>query len=506
MMNKYFKLFGFIFGLWLTNPLFAQSDFLQNKILPVEEMQADFKFLRKILEETHPGLYRYFPRAAMQFRMDSIAGLLTQTRTFYEYYRILSSLMADIRCAHTYILPKKAFEKFYLDEIKTFPFSMILAENQFFITLNGTLDTQVKVGFEVLAINGQRMDLIRQTLFKYLWGDGYIQTSKVKTISEGYFPFFYYLWIEQPEEFTLTLKNLQGEILEVKAPAQTWSETSKNFTTNPVNQELLKIYAPKTKKNQKKPWRLEFLSGTKTALLTIRNFGGGRNESEAKQKIQDFMNTCMQKLKAQKSENLIIDLRYNGGGWDIQGIELLSFLIKKPTICYRRLHSITDSSEFFRFADLSPEDLRNVKEELQPESDGTFSIKEAFSEQLKIQQPKPNRFQGKIYFLMNGGSASAASEFLAVAHSNHLGVFVGEESGGAYEGGNGGSFLHFELPYSKMYVGTPLLYYDNAVDSPLQKGRGTLPNYQVSINLTDLLQGIDTQLNFVLQLINKQNK
>ena len=504
-MNKVFPIFSFIILLFLAKSISAQTDSLQNKILKVEELKADFNFLRKILEETHPGLYRYTPKQQMHSRMDSIAGLLDKDMPFYDFYRILSALIADIRCAHTYILPKKAFQKFHTDEVKTFPFSVQVIGDQFFVVLNGTLDAHVKVGFELLAINGRKIDPIKQQIFRYLWADGYIQSSKTKTISEGYFPLFYYLYLEQPKEFVLTLKNLQGEIMEVKTPAQTWGETSKNFTKNPVNQKLLKIYQPKNKKDKHKPWRLEFLSEPKTALLKLRNFGGGNDEDQARKKMHDFMNDCMKKLHSKKTENLIIDLRYNGGGWDIQGVELFTFLANEPARYYNRLHAIADSSEFLRFSDLSPEDLKNIKKELKPEPDGTFSVKEEFSEQLKLQNPKPNRFKGKIYFLMNGGSASAAAEFLAVAKSNQLGVFIGEESGGAYEGGNGGSFLHFDLPHSKISFGTPLLYYDNAVSKPKEKGRGTLPDYFVANNIQDMIRGVDTQLNFTLKLIKEHN-
>jgi hypothetical protein len=60
---------------------------------------------------------------------------------------------------------------------------------------------------------------------------------------------------------------------------------------------------------------------------------------------------------------------------------------------------------------------------------------------------------GNLYFLINGGSASTTAEFTAVAHSNKLGIFIDTETGGAYEGGNGGSFLHFKLPNSCIAVG-----------------------------------------------------
>lgn len=489
------------------NILFAQVDSLRNKILQPTDLQADFNFLRKILQETHPGLYRYTPKAQMQAKMDSISNLLTEPMPFYEFYRVLAAFIADIRCAHTHIMPKKAFENYYLNEIKTFPFSLLELENKWMIALNGTLSPKIEVGSELLSINGRSMESIKSLVFRYLWADGYIESSKRSAFSEAYFPLFYYLLVEQVDSFELIYKNPQGETKTTnKVAAQKWSETSKNFAKNPVNQALIRLYKSQNQKNQKKGWRLEFLPEPKTALLTIRAFGGGSNEEEARKKMRDFMNDCMKKLQAKKTENLIIDLRYNSGGWDIQGVELLTFLAKSPFKVYQRLHSITDSSEYFKFSDLSPEDLKNVKKELKPETDGTFSVKEEFSEQLKSQEPKPNRFTGKVYFLINGRSASTTAEFTAVAHTQKIGVFIGEETGGAYEGGNGGSFLHFELPHSKIKIGTPLLYYDNAVSMPTQKGRGTLPDYEIPSQIVNSFQGIDTQLEFTLELIRQQKK
>jgi len=186
----------------------------------------------------------------------------------------------------------------------------------------------------------------------------------------------------------------------------------------------------------------------------------------------------MKTLHEKNIKNLIIDLRYNGGGWDIQGVELYTYLMDKPTRCYQRLHSITDSTEFFKLSDLSSEDLKQIKTELKKEADGTFSVREEKSDQLKIQSPKPNRFTGTVYVLGNG----------------------------AYEGGNGGSYLNFALPHSKFKVGIPLLYYNNAVTEPKQKGFGTKPDHYVPNKSDDLLRGYDTQLEFTLGLIRTKGK
>src|SRR5690606_2998770 len=152
--------------------------------------------------------------------------------------------------------------------------------------------------------------------------------------------------------------------------------------------------------------------------------------------------------------NLIVDVRGNAGGWDIQGVELFTYLMKsnEPVKYYQRQYAINDKSEFLVYSDISAEDQENIR--LRSEEDGTFSLIEEENPSLKMQFPKPNRFKGNLYMLMDEGSFSTTSEFLAVSKSNGLGVFVGEESGGAYEGGNGGSFIHMPLPNSKIEIGS----------------------------------------------------
>src|SRR5688572_11091404 len=97
--------------------VFSQTDPTKDKLLTLvlskEQMQEDFKFMRNILEKTHPALYRYTPKPAMQKKMDSIAGLLNKPMPFYDYYLLLTSLIADIRCAHTSIIPREDLREYY---------------------------------------------------------------------------------------------------------------------------------------------------------------------------------------------------------------------------------------------------------------------------------------------------------------------------------------------------------------------------------------------------------
>ena len=467
-------------------------------------MQADFRYLRRMLEETHPGLYRYTSKAGMQAKLDSIDRSLNQPLPFYAFFKIVSALLADIHCAHTHTLPQKNWREQFSGTLNTIPFFMLPVQKRSYILFNGTTNQTIKPGFELLSINGQSLESIRQQLYRYHWDDGYIESSKIQVMRGQLFALFYYWYISQPDTYHLTFRNLTGDMIRIDAPAKPFGTSLTVMMKNPVNKQMLAWY---NRKKPKHPWRLYFPdSVAHTAFLRFDEFGGegAKNGQQAIQSFQHFMNKAMKQLEKRQIQNLIIDVRGNTGGWDSQGIELFTYLMKTDSAVpyYARQHSVTDSSEFLQFSDLSEADRKNVKNELIPEPDGTFTLKQGSdSREPQRYAPKPNRFRGQVYILMNGESASTASEFLAVAHANKVGVFVGVESGGAYEGGNGSSFINLTLPKTGIKVTTPLVYYDNAVPEPKQKGRGTMPDYYVPITIDDILHHTDSQLDVVIKLI-----
>lgn len=248
------------------------TDLLQAKILQPADMQADFRYLRRLLEGTHPGLYRYTSKAVMQAKMDSIAGTLNQPLPFYTFFGSVAALIADIRRAHTHALPQKEWQKQYMSSWKTLPLFMYPIQNRSYVLFNGTTDRTIKPGFELLSINGQSMTSIRQTMYRYQWADGYIQTSKKAAIQGQLFALFYYWFVDRPDTDPLTLRDLQGDTVRVNLPGQPFSTFAKTFRQNPVNKQMLAWY---NKKKPKHSWRLSFPDDlTRTAYLRLDSFGG----------------------------------------------------------------------------------------------------------------------------------------------------------------------------------------------------------------------------------------
>jgi Peptidase family S41 len=357
------------------------GDSLQTKILQPAAMQTDFKYLRRLLEETHPGLYRYNTKEQMNRRMDSVYGLLNVEMKFYDYYRLLASLISDIRCAHTSIYPQ-AYVGDLMLKCKSFPFIVACIDKHTYLGHNATTDTLLKPGFELVSINNKPIDSINEIIRKHMWVDGYIETWKTEFGNNTFFSFFYYIAVDQPDTFNVVCKNKDGEIIQQKVLAEAYATYAAKAMKNPVNQELIKAHAASNKLNRKKPWRVEIYKEKNTALVKILGFGGGKDWDEAVKKMRDFMDASMKKIKKMNIGNLIIDLRDNHGGWDNQGEELFTYLIDTPTYYYRKFHSVTNNSEFLQFSSISKEELKNIKNELTQEADGTFSVKEEYNNLL----------------------------------------------------------------------------------------------------------------------------
>jgi C-terminal processing protease CtpA/Prc len=99
-----------------------------------------------------------------------------------------------------------------------------------------------------------------------------------------------------------------------------------------------------------------------------------------------------------------------------------------------------------------------------------------------VQQPRAPVFTGRLWILIDGGTFSTAAEFCSVARSLKRGTFIGEETGGTYEGNTSGTFAILTLPHTGIRAIVPLVRYRLAVTPPAHPGRGIIPDYAVNVH------------------------
>lgn len=125
-----------------------------------------------------------------------------------------------------------------------------------------------------------------------------------------------------------------------------------------------------------------------------------------------------------------------------------------------------------------------------------------YSSNTKPKKIDENAFKGKIYVLINGGSFSASSIISSNLKGSKRATFVGEETGGAYNGTVAGRMPLIKMPYSKLKIRVGLMacipFYKTNVE-----GRGIFPDQTILTNLKDRINEIDPEMNWVLEDLNK---
>jgi C-terminal processing protease CtpA/Prc len=306
--------------------------------------------------------------------------------------------------------------------------------------------------------------------------DGDIPTGPWRRV-EANFPHFYWLLVDQSQTFAITARAADGTTVTATLPGVTAEQRKANRN---------EAAAPNLS--------LRFIKDPQIAEIRIRSFDGDDYRA--------WMERTFRSLRDKGTKSLVIDLRGNGGGEDGYGALLVAYLTDKPFRYFDHIRVKTVEPSFMNDTDLTPDDVRHLREGTAPDlaGGGSLVVTPTFSPEVALQQPAPHPFLGKTIVLINGRTFSTAADFCAVAHHLHLATFVGEETGGAYYGNNSGEMPDLTLPNSKLRVRIPLFEYWNAVPGYPHRRRGVMPDVEVATTPALVLRGVDEQLDAAVKL------
>src|SRR5690606_18381478 len=89
-----------------------------------------------------------------------------------------------------------------------------------------------------------------------------------------------------------------------------------------------KRFVPRYEKENQDEYSFKYING-KTGLLNVNTFAMGGPKSEGHKKYASFLDSVFVDLKNRNIENLIVDVRQNGGGNDPNDLLLYSYLTKR---------------------------------------------------------------------------------------------------------------------------------------------------------------------------------
>jgi C-terminal processing protease CtpA/Prc len=468
-----------------------------DSVLQVADMLEDYQFLRQKLETTHPGLYKRRSEKAMQQLMDSLRSTIKEPLPFRDFYKKIAFLIAETRCEHSYANPGQRFDQL-LKKWKFLPFQLHFPGGKPFVVINGTADTSIEPGDEIVSINGHDIDSIRHAIYPYLPADGFITSSRDHFLSSMNFNVAYNQFIEEPGSYTLVVQKPDGKLITRKFDdGLDFAAINKNALRNPVNKIVLDA-SKRGDKLRKEQFMLHFEDKAPVAVMNVRSFAV--DKKMFRKKIDGFF----AEIKKRAPTDLIIDLSYNGGGEEELAAWLMSYLIEKPTrfVNEEYLIDITDST--LAKANIPDEVRRNKYAYVDSMKDGKSVAKVSeFAMELKTMEPQINGYKGRVWIYANGGTASAASTFCAVAQSNKRATIIGDETSGSFSGGGAVIGLDLVLPHSKIKTHTSILYVDFAT-SGRDPARGVIPDVVYQPTFRELVGDNREWIELILSLRNKK--
>lgn len=431
----------------------------------------------------HPGFYRYNTQNGFHHYIDSLKNTITDSITQLEAFVKIKPIISKIGCLHTELSFDSNQSKYFNEQPNLLPLQLYFIEGKAFVVKNKSVISSISPGDEIISINGLRIPEITSRLLSLIPSDGYNKTLKYRSL---YYQFaLWYRYIDPADEFIVVTK--RGDIKKTfNLKGAKWNEIAQDgFLREPTFDK-----------------QLDFKIENDIAFLTIHTFADS-DIKNAGQHFKKFIDQVFTEMKSRHIKNLVLDLRDNTGGSDPNAVYFASHFFDKPFRYWDRIE-VTEAIareikgfgiRFFYRKPIQKDTIwlwqkgRTVKD----------------FDYYDIQQPAKNNFSGSTYILMNGFSMSSCADVIAILQDNKKAICIGEETGGGYQGNNSGLMPKSVVEPFKFFITIPLQKYVNKVDASKNKGRGTIPDHPIPLNVNDLNGNSDKVKDFAIGLIH-QNK
>jgi hypothetical protein len=480
----------------------SKEAFNPDKKYPPGKLQDDYALFRNILEESHPGLYWYTSKDSMDYYFNHGYGLLRDSLTESQFKNILAFVVTKINCGHTSVQFSRKYAD-YLDtaSISLFPLGVKLWPDTMVVTVNiNRRDSLLKRGTVITSINGMAQQQLRDTLFNYMVTDGYSITGKYQSLSNGFNFGSWYRNIFGLAE-NMNVRYLDAFGVEREAIIHPF-----NFRTD-TSRKMADIIIPRYRpsRGERKAQRLfgarnlQVDTTGKTAFMTLNTFSRGNH-------LKKFFRRSFRLLRQKNIQNLIIDVRSNGGGDASNSTMLTKYLINKKFKLADSLYAVTRESKYDKY--ISGSFFYNLMMDFVTNQQADDKYHFGYFERHYFKPKKKNHFDGQVYLLIGGNSFSATVLFAGSLKGQQNVTLVGEETGGAYYGNNAWMIPEVTLPNTGVRFRLPkfrLIVDKNRV----KDGHGVMPDVYALPSTEAIRNGIDFKEEKVKELIEmrtSQNK
>jgi hypothetical protein len=462
-----------------------------NKKYSKEELQQDYSLLRNILEKKHPSLYWYTPKDSMDTIFNEGYQAIADSMTELQFgWKILAPLTSAIHCGHTSFSMSRGWNKFIKNKhIPSFPLYLKVWNDTMMVTGNlNRNDCVIKNGDFITSINGIKSAVIINRMFDYMVEDGYAENVNYIRLSTS-FPYFHRNIFGLYKTYYLTYTDSNGV------------EKNASIPYYAPSRDTVKKITMERKLEEKKMTRRQKLENIRSleydslfAIMTVNGFSKGH--------LYHFFRKSFRNLRKKNIENLVIDLRANGGGDINKSVLLTKFLRKTPFKVADSAYSISKNLHpYTRY--ISSGLLNNIGLLFvtHKKKDGKYHFN--YWERHTFNPKRKNHFNGNVYILTNGLTFSASALFCNTVKGQPKITLAGEDTGGGWYGNSGIMIPNITLPETKLKVRLPffrLVQYQHIGT----KGTGVIPDVYIGPNWRDILKGVDTKIEVVKKMIEEK--
>lgn len=465
---------------------------LKQKLAPAP-LQDEVELLYRILQANHPGLYLYTSKDSLDVAFSHTAANITDSLTIPEYRNRLAGVISLIKCGHTAVRFPERYGQFLLNRhlytrfplsIKTWGDSMVVIGNLV------RQDTIFKRGTIITGINGLSRHQLLDSMFKLIGTDGNANNFKSQLISFN-FGAHYQNTFGTDSIYRIRYINSSGGESEAVLPHyRPVRDTSLRQQRPPAP-----LAPPLTRKERRKASlagkrSLSIDTALSTAHMRVATFSGGQ--------LRSFFRRSFKQLHKDSIQNLIIDLRENGGGSIAVSNRFTRYITDHPFKVADTIAAVSRRLRYSKYIHPSWVYWLTMQLTSRKKKDGLYHF--GMYERHTFRPDKRHAFNGQVYILQGGFTFSAASMFIAHVKGQHNVLLAGEETGGGAYGNNSVHLPVIKLPYSGMQVVLPL--YRVVMDpSALSRGRGIQPDLVIPPSSDAIRRGVDQKLETIKMLI-----
>ncbi len=465
---------------------------------PLPKMAAaplieDIVLLKKILEANHPSLYWYTPKDSIDhYFQETIAGI-TDSLNEPTYKNLVSKLVAHIRCGHTTVRFSKAYGKIAgLYRYPQFPLSIKAWDDSLVVlgSINRN-DSIFKRGTIITAINQRTPAQLLDTMYQYISTDGYGINHKSQVIS-GNFPGWYKTILGDADS-VYSIRYIDSTGIEKESIVNAYRPVIDTNRKKEVLREprLTRREIRKLSLLNKRSMVID--TAASTAYIRLTTFTGGR--------LKSFFRKSFKTLEKLSIQNLVMDLRENGGGSVSNSIRLTQYLIDKPFRVGDTVAAISRKFSYGRYIKPTLIYWFAMNFGASKEKDGKIHYRRY--ERHEYAPGEKHHYNGKVYLIQGGYTFSAATMFISQLQGQSNVKVVGEETGGGYYGNSAMHIPKITLPNSGIVVSLPM--YRLVMDKDRPKGHGIMPDILVKPSSQAIKEGYDIKLAEVRKMIGATN-